>query len=142
MTEPEIFKWTIAIITALGGWKIWKWIECFVNRKYLLKEAEAKSESIETDSLLKRYSVLEKKIETMEAKIDELYCMIHKLELEKIGLMQEKMELSIALRESRYNECRRPDDECLKRLPQREICLAKKLLGGQYDKEEDKNNEQ
>lgn len=141
MNEPEFFKWVIAIIAALGGWKIWKIVECFINRKFLLQEAKAKTESIETDSLLKRYSTLEGKIEAMEAKISELYNMVHKLEVEKLGLIQEKMELSLALKESRYNECRRPDDECLRRLPQREICLAKKLLGGQYDKEESSSNQ-
>ena len=124
------------IVGALATMKIYKIIESILFKNSKNKKILAESSILETDSLLKRYSTMEDRIRELESKVESLYAIVHKLEAEKLQLMKEKLELSIDLKEAKYNDCRRPDDECLKRLPQREICLAKKLLGGAYDKEE------
>lgn len=124
-------QWLLTIISTLGGWKL---VEYLLNRKELKRKALADAIAVETDSLLKRYAAMEKEMEKLKTKVDELYKMVHQLENEKLDLMKQNMELQIALKESQYNECRRPDDECLKRLNEHEICLAKKLIGGVYDK--------
>lgn len=134
---PVIFQIIIGIITAFGAIKIYKIIECFINAKTNHRRTDAESINLETDSLVKRYSIMEQRVRELEEKVDELYSIIRNLEVENVNLLKDKMELTVALKESKYNECRRPDDECLKRLPQREICLAKKLLGGTYDKQEE-----
>lgn len=121
----------VAIVGALGGIKI---VEFIFNRKEMRRRAIAEAVSIETDSLIKRYAAMESEFEKLKDKVDELYKLIHQQEKEKIDLLKKNMELEMALKESRYNECRRPDDECLRRLPPRELCLAKKLIGGYYDK--------
>lgn len=130
--ENSTGQWLLTIISTLGGWKL---VEYLLNRKELKRKALADAIAVETDSLLKRYATMEKEMEKLKTKVDELYKMVHQLENEKLDLMKQNMELQIALKESQYNECRRPDDECLKRLPPHEICLAKKLLGGVYDKD-------
>lgn len=123
----------VAIVGAFGGIKI---VEFIFNRRELRRRAIAEAVSIETDSLVKRYATMENELEKLKDKVDELYKMIHSLEVEKIDLIKKNMELEMALKESKHNECRRPDDECLRRLPPRELCLAKKLIGGYYDKDD------
>lgn len=122
----------IGVIGALGGWKL---VEYILNRKELKRKAIADAVAVETDSLLRRYAAMESEVEKLKNKVDELYKIVHQLENEKLELLRQNMELELALKESKHNECRRPDDECLKRLPARELCLAKKLLGGYYDKD-------
>lgn len=126
-----IGRFIVSVIGVLGGIKL---VEFIFNRRELRRRAIAEVVSIETDSLVKRYAIMETELEKLKDKVDELYKIIHGLEKEKIDLLKKNMELELALKESRHNECRRPDDECLKRLPPREICLAKKLIGGYYDK--------
>lgn len=130
--EKNTIQWVLTAISVLGGWKL---IEYFLNRKEIRRKALADAIAVETDSLLKRYSAMESEVEKLKAKVDDLYKMVHKLENEKLELLKHNMELELALKEAKHNECRRPDDECLKRLPPRELCLAKKLLGGYYDKD-------
>lgn len=129
--ENSAGQWILALIGALGGWKL---VEYVLNRKELKRKALADAIAVETDSLLKRYAAMEQEMEKLKTKVDELYKMVHTLENEKLDLIRQNMELELALKEAQHNECRRPDDECLRRLPPREICLAKKLLGGYYDK--------
>jgi len=124
-------EWIVNLVAALGGWKIIEWIVSWREKK---RKSIADVVAAETDPLIRRYTTMESEMEKLKAKVDELYKMVHKLEKEKIELLKRNMELEIALKESRYNECRRPDDDCIRRLPQREICLAKKLIGGLYDK--------
>lgn len=140
VTVELLLKIIVGLASLFAALKIYKIIDMLLHRKTVERKGAAESNLLETDSLIKRYSIMEDRVRELEAKVDELYQMIHKLEKEKIELMQEKLELSVELKEARYNECRRPDDDCLKRLPQREICLAKKLLGGTYDKEIDDTN--
>lgn len=131
--ENNAGQWLLNIIGALGGWELVKWI---LNRKAMKRKAIADAVAVETDSLIKRYSAMESEMEKLKEKVDELYKMVHQLENEKLELIKHNMELELALKEAKHNECRRPDDECLRRLPPREICLAKKLLGGYYDKDD------
>ena len=131
MERMNYGNFLIGIVGALGGWKL---IEYILNRKELKRKALADAIAVETDSLIKRYKAMESEMEKLKQKVDELYKMVHKLENEKLELLRQNMELELALKEAKHNECRRPDDECLKRLPPRELCLAKRLLGGYYDK--------
>lgn len=130
--ENNAGQWFLALIGTLGGWKM---VEYILNRKEVKRKALADAIAVETDSLIKRYTAMEEEMEKLKAKVDELYKMVHTLETEKLDLVRQNMELELALKEAQHNECRRPDDECLKRLPPREICLAKELLGGYYDKD-------
>lgn len=130
--ENNSGQWFLALLGTMGGWKLIEW---FLNRKAMKRKAIADAVAVETDSLIKRYTAMESEMEKLKAKVDELYKMVHQLENEKLDLIKQNMELELALKEAKHNECRRPDDECLKRLPPREICLAKKLLGGYYDKD-------
>lgn len=127
-------QWFFTLIATLGGWKL---VEHILNRKEMKRKAIADAVAVETDSLVKRYSLMEAEMEKLKEKVDELYKMVHQLENEKLDLLRHNMELELALKEAQHNECRRPDDECLRRLPAREICLAKKLLGGYYDKDDE-----
>lgn len=131
--ENNTGQWLLTLIGTLGGWKL---VEYLLNRKEMKRKALADAIAVETDSLLKRYTAMEKEMEKLKSKVDELYKVVHELENEKIDLLRHNMELEIALREAKHNECRRPDEDCLRRLPAREICLAKKLLGGYYDKDD------
>ena len=47
-------------------------------------------------------------------------------------------ELELQLQEARSHVCMVPDDECLKRLPNRTYCRLKRLSQGYYDKYYDK----
>lgn len=131
--ENNTGQWLLTLIGTLGGWKL---VEYLLNRKEMKRKALADAIAVETDSLLKRYTAMEKEMEKLKSKVDELYKVLHQLENEKIDLLRHNMELEIALREAKHNECRRPDEDCIRRLPPREICLAKKLLGGYYDKDD------
>lgn len=131
--ENNTGQWLLTLIGTLGGWKL---VEYLLNRKEMKRKALADAIAVETDSLLKRYSAMEKEMEKLKSKVDELYKVVHQLENEKIDLLRHNMELEIALREAKHNECRRPDEDCIRCLPPREICLAKKLLGGFYDKDD------
>lgn len=142
MEIPVIIEIVSIVVGALAAIKIYKIVESFIFKYSKNKKILAESSVLETDALLKRYNTMEDRIKELEAKVESLYQMVYKLETDKIELMKEKMELSVKLKEALHNECRRPDDECLRRLPQREICLAKKLLGGAYDKEESDDTKQ
>lgn len=63
------YDWLIATITALGGWKLVSWL---LNRKELKRKALAEAISLETDSLVKRYNVMEQELEKLKLKVEEL----------------------------------------------------------------------
>lgn len=104
--ENNTGQWLLTLIGTLGGWKL---VEYLLNRKEMKRKALADAIAVETDSLLKRYSAMEKEMEKLKSKVDELYKVVHQLENEKIDLLRHNMELEIALREAKHNECRRPD---------------------------------
>lgn len=110
--EKNIGSFIISVITSLGGWKF---IEYLIHRKEMKRKALADAIAVETDSLIKRYNVMENELEKLKDKVDQLYGIIHKLENEKLDLLKHNMELEFALKESRHNECQRPDEECIHR---------------------------
>lgn len=136
------YDWLIATITALGGWKLVSWL---LNRKELKRKALAEAISLETDSLVKRYNVMEQELEKLKLKVEELQVTVATLQQDKLDLIKRNNELELALREAEHNVCMRPDDECLKRLPPRTYCHLKRLSQGYYDKyynkDKDKNEE-
>lgn len=125
------YSWAIAVITALGGWKLVNWI---LNRRELKRKALAEAINIETDSLVKRYNVMEEELEKLKQQVEELQETVSRLQEDKLALMQRNNELQLQLREAESHICLRPDDECLKRLPKRTYCRLKRLSQGYYDK--------
>lgn len=136
------YDWLLAAIGALGGWKFVNWI---LNRKELKRKALAEAISLETDSLVKRYNVMEQELEQLKLKVEELQVTVNNLQQDKLDLIKRNNELELALKEAEHNICMRPDDECLKRLPPRTYCRLKRLSQGYYDKyynkDKDKNEE-
>lgn len=136
------YDWLIATITALGGWKLVSWL---LNRKELKRKALAEAISLETDSLVKRYNVMEQELEKLKQKVEELQVTVATLQQDKLDLIKRNNELELALKEAEHNVCMRPDDECLKRLPPRTYCRLKRLSQDYYDKyynkDKDKNEE-
>lgn len=130
------YDWLLAAIGALGGWKFVNWI---LNRKELKRKALAEAISLETDSLVKRYNVMEQELEQLKLKVEELQVTVNNLQQDKLDLIKRNNELELALREAEHNVCMRPDDECLKRLPPRTYCRLKRLSQGYYDKYYNKN---
>ena len=132
------YDWLLAAIGALGGWKFVNWI---LNRKELKRKALAEAISLETDSLVKRYNVMEQELEKLKLKVEELQVTVTNLQQDKLDLIKRNNELELALREAEHNVCMRPDDECLKRLPPRTYCRLKRLSQGYYDEyyNKDKN---
>lgn len=124
------YDWLLAAIAALGGWKLVNWI---LNRKEIKRKALAEAISLETDSLVKRYNVMEQELEKLKQKVEELQVTVSTLQQDKLDLMKRNAELEIALREAEHNVCIRPDDECLKRMPPRTYCRLKRLSKGYYD---------
>ena len=120
----------IAILSALGGWKLINWI---LNRKELKRKALADAINTETDSLVKRYNTMEEELEKLKKQVDELQETVNKLQEDKLALIQKNNELLLRLREAESHICLRPDDECLKRLPKRTYCRLKRLSQGYYD---------
>lgn len=130
-------KWAeiLGIAAGSGGlltavWGIVKWIS---NRKTerVIKEVEAEDKQLE--SLRKQCDWNAKQIDKLNRKIDELYQYIHSLEDERLELMKKNNELELALKIAEYNKCERPDDDCIRRLPQRQKCRLKMLLNGTYE---------
>lgn len=134
------YDWLLAIIAALGGWKLVNWI---LNRKEIKRKALAEAINLETDSLVKRYNVMEQELEKLKQKVEELQVTVSALQQDKIDLLKRNAELEIALRETERNVCVRPDDECLKRMPPRTYCRLKRLSQGYYDEyyKKDKSKE-
>ncbi len=136
------YDWLLAAIGALGGWKFVNWI---LNRKEIKRKALAEAISLETDSLVKRYNVMEQELEQLKLKVEELQVTVNNLQQDKLDLIKRNNELELALKEAEHNVCMRPDDECLKRLPPRTYCRLKRLSQGYYDeyynKDKNKNEE-
>lgn len=132
------YNWILAAIAALGGWKFVNWI---INRKEIKRKALAEAISLETDSLVKRYNVMEAELENLKKQVEELQAKVNSLQEDKLDLIMRNKELELQLQEARSHICMVPDDECLKRLPNRTYCRLKRLSQGYYDKYYDKNKE-
>ena len=130
------YNWILAAIAALGGWKFVNWI---INRKEIKRKALAEAISLETDSLVKRYNVMEAELENLKKQVEELQAKVNSLQEDKLDLIMRNKELELQLQEARSHVCMVPDDECLKRLPNRTYCRLKRLSQGYYDKYYDKD---
>lgn len=130
-------KWVeiLGIAAGSGGlvsaiWGVVKWVS---NRKTDKKIKEVEAEDKQFESLRKQCDWNAKQIDKLNKKIDELYQYIHSLEDERLALMKRNNELELALKIAEYNKCERPDDDCIRRLPQRQKCRLKMLLNGSYE---------
>lgn len=121
----------IAIIGAFGGWGA---IRYFLNLRAERHKIELENKKNELDIMRGLYEQLDKKVKELSAKVDELYKQVRTLEMEKISLIQKNSMLEVELEKAKHNECVRPDDECLKRMPPRDYCRLKRLAQGRYDK--------
>lgn len=130
------YDWLIAVIAALGGWKLVNWI---LNRKEIKRKALAEAISLETDSLVKRYNTMESELEHLKKEVEELQAKVNALQEDKLDLLMRNKELELQLQEAQSHICLVPDDECLKRLPNRTYCRLKRLSQGYYDKYYDKD---
>lgn len=130
------YDWLIAVIAALGGWKLVNWI---LNRKEIKRKALAEAISLETDSLVKRYNTMESELEHLKKEVEELQAKVNALQEDKLDLLMRNKELELQLQEAQSHVCLVPDDECLKRLPNRTYCRLKRLSQGYYDKYYDKD---
>lgn len=130
------YDWLIAFIAALGGWKLINWI---LNRKEIKRKALAEAISLETDSLVKRYNTMESELEHLKKEVEELQAKVNALQEDKLDLLMRNKELELQLQEAQSHICLVPDDECLKRLPNRTYCRLKRLSQGYYDKYYDKD---
>lgn len=130
------YDWLIAVIAALGGWKLVNWI---LNRKEIKRKALAEAISLETDSLVKRYNTMESELEHLKKEVEELQAKVNALQEDKLDLIMRNKELELQLQEAQSHVCLVPDDECLKRLPNRTYCRLKRLSQGYYDKYYDKD---
>lgn len=130
------YNWILAAIAALGGWKLVNWI---LNRKEIKRKALAEAISLETDSLVKRYNTMESELEHLKKEVEELQAKVNALQEDKLDLIMRNKELELQLQEAQSHVCLVPDDECLKRLPNRTYCRLKRLSQGYYDKYYDKD---
>lgn len=130
------YDWLMAVIAALGGWKLVNWI---LNRKEIKRKALAEAISLETDSLVKRYNTMESELEHLKKEVEELQAKVNALQEDKLDLLMRNKELELQLQEAQSHVCLVPDDECLKRLPNRTYCRLKRLSQGYYDKYYDKD---
>lgn len=119
-----------AVVTAFGGASAVRFI---ANRTAEKREANAKAYDSELNTLRKQYDWLQKKYDTLNSKVDGLYNYVHELENKNLAFLKRNGELELELKEAMHNQCLRPDEECLKRLPKRTYCRLKKLAAGEYD---------
>lgn len=127
----------IVILGALGGLEgIRQFMKWWRTRRAEKRVQEAAADNAELETLRKQYDWLQGKYEALNKKVDELYNSIHDLETRNMELLRRNGELELALKIAEWDKCERPDDECIRRLPQRQKCRLKMLLNGTYDDEE------
>lgn len=125
-----------SLITVLGGWEF---VRHLMNRKTERRKAEAEADNAELETLRKQCDWFNEKIIKLNERVDSLYATVHELERKNIELMKRNADLELQLKIAEYNRCERPDDDCIRRLPQRYKCRLKDLLAGKYDDPEDSN---
>lgn len=132
----SVFTLAAGVVTALGGFEFIKW---FFNRKSNTRIAAAQAFELEYKSIMNDYKRLQdeidqnkKQIVDLNNKIDELYNKVHKLEEDKLGLLQENNDLRLQLKEAEKHICLQPDDKCLQRLNDNVKCRLVGLLRGNY----------
>ncbi len=121
-----------AIVTALGGLELIKFL---LNRKTNRRIAEANAFEVERKAILEDYTRVQEEVDALKEKVDELYKKVHQLENERLDLIHENNKLRLALKEAEKHVCLQPDDRCLQRLNPDDKCRLRKLLRGEYLKD-------
>lgn len=119
-----------AAVTAIGGWQAVRYL---LNLRAERRKAALGNKRDEIDIMRGVLQQLEAKEKELSAKVDELYRRVHALEKEKIDLIKENSLLKVELERAKRNECLRPDDDCLRRMPDRDYCRLVRLARGKYD---------
>lgn len=120
------------IVTALGGLELIKFL---LNRKSNRKISEASAFDVAQTSWVKEYQRMQNEIKELNKKVDDLYEKVHQLETERLDLINEKNTLRLQLKEAEKHVCLQPDDRCLQRLSPDDKCRLRKLLRGEYLKD-------
>lgn len=120
------------IVTALGGLEL---IKFFLNRKTDRRVAEANAFDVERKALMEDYRRVQGEVDELKEKVDELYKRLHQLEGERLELIRRNNELEIQLKEAEKHVCLQPDDRCLQRLSPNDHCRLRKILRGEYAKD-------
>lgn len=127
------------MVAAMGGFEFIKWM---FNRKSNERISAAQAFEVEYKALIEDYHRVQmevdknkEQIEELNKKIDSLYEKVHKLEGDKLELIQENNSLKLQLKEAEKKVCLQPDDRCLKRLNPDDHCRLRKILRGEYMKD-------
>ena len=122
----------VSLITALGGWEALKY---FLNRKSNKRIADANAFEVERKAIIEDYKRVQEELDKLQKKVDELYKRVHQLESERLNLIHENNRLRLELKEAEKRVCLQPDDRCLQRLNPDDKCRLRKLLRGEYLKD-------
>ena len=120
------------IVTALGGIELIKFL---LNRKTVKRVEEANAFDVERKALMEDYRRVQEEVDELKKKVDELYKRLHQLEGERLELIRRNNELEIQLKEAEKHVCLQPDDRCLQRLNPNDHCRLRKILRGEYGKD-------
>ena len=120
------------LVGVMGGWEA---IKYFINRKTNRRVAEANAFDIERKALIEDYKRVQSEVDKLNEKVNKLYERVHALEGERLNLIHENNELRIALKEAEKKVCLQPDDRCLQRLNPNDHCRLRKILRGEYEKD-------
>ncbi len=103
----------LAIIGAIGGSSTITWLITFwVNRKTNARKEDASADGMEIQNLLNIINAQssqidnqEKRMATRDAKVDFLYSENNKLRSEQLGLIKDRHELELRLKEAEIKKC-------------------------------------
>ena len=121
-----------AIVTALGWLELIKFL---LNRKTNRRIADANAFEVERKAIIEDYKRVQEELDKLQKKVDELYKRVHQLESERLDLIHENNRLRLELKEAEKRVCLQPDDRCLQRLNPDDKCRLRKLLRGEYLKD-------
>lgn len=120
------------IVTALGGLELIKFL---LNRKTNKRVADANAFEVERKAIIEDYKRVQEELDKLQKKVDELYKRVHQLESERLDLIHENNRLRLELKEAEKRVCLQPDDRCLQRLNPDDKCRLRKILRGEYIKD-------
>ena len=120
------------IVTALGGLELIKFL---LNRKTNKRIADANAFEVERKAIIEDYKRVQEELDKLQKKVDELYKRVHQLESERLDLIHENNRLRLELKEAEKRVSLQPDDRCLQRLNPDDKCRLRKILRGEYLKD-------
>lgn len=120
------------IVTALGGLELIKFL---LNRKTNKRIADANAFEVERKAIIEDYKRVQEELDKLQKKVDELYKRVHQLESERLDLIHENNRLRLELKEAEKRVCLQPDDRCLQRINPDDKCRLRKILRGEYLKD-------